>query len=87
MIRSWDSSNLSRFSLGSNPACRVSVGLPRTKPEMRRPLEYRSSMAISSAILMGSLMGSMLPRMAIFTLLVILAMTAASRLAEGFMFQ
>ena len=44
-------------------------------------------MASSSDVLTGSVIGIMLPRMAMRTLLVILLMTAASRFAEGFMFQ
>ena len=69
------------------PACNVSTAPPRTKPEMSRPLEKQSSIASSSAIRTGSLMGIMFPRMAILTRLVMRLMTAASRLAEGFMFQ
>jgi hypothetical protein len=44
-------------------------------------------MAISSAILMGSLMAMTFPKMAILALLVSFAMTAASRFTQGFIHQ
>ena len=69
------------------PPCRVSTAVPRTKPEMMRPPEMQSSMAISSAMRMGSLTAITLPRMAILVLRVTLAMTAASMLTAGFMHQ
>ena len=45
------------------PPCRVSTAVPRTKPEMMRPPEMQSSMAISSAMRTGSLTAMTLPRM------------------------
>ena len=69
------------------PFPRVSTAVPRTNPEMIRPPEKQSSMAISSAIRMGSLTAMTFPRMAILAFLVTLAMTVMSRFTAGFMHQ
>ena len=86
-IRSWASSKRGRFSVGGYPACSVSTAVPRTKPDMMRPPLMQSSIAISSAILTGSLTAITFPSMAIFARLVRWVITAASTFTDGFMHQ
>jgi hypothetical protein len=57
--------------VGFTPSEKYSAPIPRTKPEMTRPPEATSSIAISSAMRSGfSRRGRPLPRMAIFARLV-----------------
>ena len=86
MSRSWHSSNRSRFSTGLTLVDTVSTPVPRTIPEMTRPPEITSIIAISSASRTGfSWMGRMLPSSRILAFCVVRASTAAVRLHEAFM--
>ena len=84
MMRSWASAKRSVESAGGTGLLKYSQPMPRTKPEMMRPPEMTSSMAISSATRSGlPCSGMALPITPIGMCFVRCTSIAAMMLGEG----